>query len=81
MKKTMDDEQPSVFASGYLLFRRTGTLQFLLMQHADRWDLPKGHVDPGETIPQAAQRELREETGIPIDAVWTDPDFAFISKY
>ncbi|MBI5103765.1 MAG: NUDIX hydrolase [Solirubrobacterales bacterium] len=26
--------------------------------------LPKGHVDPGETPPQAAQREVREETGV-----------------
>jgi len=26
--------------------------------------LPKGHVDPGETPLQAAQREVREETGI-----------------
>jgi 8-oxo-dGTP pyrophosphatase MutT (NUDIX family) len=26
--------------------------------------LPKGHMDPGETPVQAAQREVREETGI-----------------
>jgi 8-oxo-dGTP pyrophosphatase MutT (NUDIX family) len=26
--------------------------------------LPKGHVDPGETPVQAAEREVREETGI-----------------
>ncbi len=26
--------------------------------------LPKGHVDPGETPAQAAQREVREETGL-----------------
>jgi 8-oxo-dGTP pyrophosphatase MutT (NUDIX family) len=26
--------------------------------------LPKGHVDPGETPIQAAEREVREETGI-----------------
>jgi 8-oxo-dGTP pyrophosphatase MutT (NUDIX family) len=26
--------------------------------------LPKGHIDPGETAQQAAEREVREETGI-----------------
>ncbi len=26
--------------------------------------LPKGHVDPGETAAQAAQREVREEAGV-----------------
>jgi len=62
----MNEEKPSVFASGYLIFRRQGTqLQFLLMKHPDRWDLPKGHLDPNESIPQAAIRELYEETGIP----------------
>jgi len=28
------------------------------------WDLPKGKLDPGETIPQCALREVEEETGL-----------------
>jgi len=28
------------------------------------WDLPKGKLDLGETIPQCALREVQEETGI-----------------
>jgi 8-oxo-dGTP pyrophosphatase MutT (NUDIX family) len=30
----------------------------------EKWDLPKGHVDFGETIEAAALREVVEETGI-----------------
>lgn len=51
------------------------------MRHPARWDLPKGHVDPGETDLQCALRELHEETGIPADAVHIDPDFRFSLRY
>jgi bis(5'-nucleosidyl)-tetraphosphatase len=56
-------------------------LQFLLMKHANRWDLPKGHIDDGETIEQAAIRELHEETGIEYDAIWHDPVFRYVQFY
>jgi 8-oxo-dGTP pyrophosphatase MutT (NUDIX family) len=29
-----------------------------------RWDLPKGKIDPGETVAEAALREVTEETGL-----------------
>jgi 8-oxo-dGTP pyrophosphatase MutT (NUDIX family) len=55
--------------------------EFLLMKHPDRWDLPKGHVDPGETEIECALRELWEETGIPADAIGLDPAFRFALQY
>lgn len=30
----------------------------------DAWQMPQGGVDPGETPPEAARRELHEETGV-----------------
>lgn len=68
-------------ASGFLLFCHSPVRKFLLMKHKDRWDLPKGHVDEGETDLQAAFRELEEETGIARPEVELDPDFAFQIQY
>ncbi|HEY7952177.1 MAG TPA: NUDIX domain-containing protein [Solirubrobacteraceae bacterium] len=31
--------------------------------------LPKGHLDPGESAQQAAQREVREETGVEAELI------------
>jgi 8-oxo-dGTP pyrophosphatase MutT (NUDIX family) len=36
----------------------------LISPRAGRWQLPKGHVEPGEAPAQAAVREVREETGV-----------------
>jgi 8-oxo-dGTP pyrophosphatase MutT (NUDIX family) len=51
------------------------------MQHAERWDLPKGHLDLDESKKQAAIRELVEETGIHESFIRIDPDFEFTSQY
>lgn len=68
-------------AAGFLILKGSPVEQFLLMKHPKRWDLPKGHVDPGETDLQAAYRELEEETGIPSDAVQLHPEFEYVTRY
>lgn len=45
---------------------RTG--RYLLIRRNDRWDLPKGKVEQGETLFEAAVRESREETGLDVFA-------------
>ena len=72
---------PEVKSCGVLILRGRPVREFLLMQHADRWDLPKGHLDPGETEVQCALRELREETGIGDADVRLIDGFRFESHY
>jgi 8-oxo-dGTP pyrophosphatase MutT (NUDIX family) len=66
---------------GVLIVRGDPVREFLLMRHADRWDLPKGHVDPGETEVQCALRELHEETGIAAADVELVDGFRFTTHY
>jgi 8-oxo-dGTP diphosphatase len=39
--------------------------QWVFARHRDRitWEIPGGHIEPGENPDEAAERELREETG------------------
>lgn len=51
-----------VLAGGGLV--RNGEEKYLFMYRRGVWDLPKGKLDPGETIEHCAIREVMEETGI-----------------
>ena len=73
--------QAVVRAGGILLMTRGPNPQFLLMRHADRWDLPKGHCEPGESFAQTALRETQEETGIEPSEIELDPEFHFDLTY
>jgi 8-oxo-dGTP pyrophosphatase MutT (NUDIX family) len=74
-------DRGEVKSCGVLIFRGDPPESFLLMRHADRWDIPKGHIDAGETELQCALRELAEETGIRADDVELDPHFRFTAEY
>lgn len=59
---------------------RDVTGRLLLVRRCDTgdWELPGGHVDPGESVSDAAIRETAEESGITVDltglvGIYTDP--------
>ncbi|MCA9216654.1 MAG: NUDIX domain-containing protein [Planctomycetales bacterium] len=81
---------PKLKSCGFLIVRPTEFVadehrpkvdSFLLMVHPDRLDLPKGHVDKGETNLECAFRELLEETGIRKEDIRVDETFKFKLEY
>ncbi len=60
--------------------REAHASEVLLMRRSDNrhWGLPGGYVEPGESVSEAAQREVKEETGFSIElgrlvGVYSDP--------
>jgi 8-oxo-(d)GTP phosphatase len=63
-----DAETKTVLAAGAVLWRPNGEpaapeIAIIHRPRYDDWSLPKGKVNPGETEPVTAVREVREETG------------------
>ena len=71
----------TIQAAGVLIMTRSRPIQFLLMQHRQRWDLPKGHAEQGESLIETALRETHEETGIEPGRLTIDPEFKFFLEY
>ena len=74
-----------VAASG-IVFNTNG--EILLEKRADNawWGLPGGHVDVGESVEQAAVREIWEETGVRtrvkrLVGMYSDPQYNVIGEY
>ncbi|MBR0467399.1 NUDIX domain-containing protein [Candidatus Saccharibacteria bacterium] len=67
-KKTAIQEIVREPTSGGIVFRFTKDkkdIEILLIQDSkERWTIPKGHIEPGETAKVTARREIEEETGL-----------------
>lgn len=64
-----DGTDAEILAAGALCWRvRRGELEVLLIhrQRYDDWSFPKGKLDEGETLPECAVREVREEIGLKV---------------
>ncbi|MGB5819313.1 MAG: NUDIX domain-containing protein [Saonia sp.] len=53
---------PLEIAAGGVVTNKEGKVLFIYRK--DKWDLPKGKLEKGETIKEAALREVEEETGV-----------------
>ena len=60
--KTFKKQFPVIKAAGGLVERVDK--KFLFIFRNNKWDLPKGGVEKNELIIEAAQREVKEETGV-----------------
>lgn len=59
-----------------------GRILLISTQSGRRWQLPKGHIEMGETAEQAALREVREETGVTgrVVAPLSEVEYWFVEK-
>ena len=62
LEKTFRKKFTLVQAAGGLVLNDAG--EILLMLRRGKWDLPKGKLDPGESLETCAVREVQEEAGL-----------------
>lgn len=55
------------FGAHTIVYRNSGSLLLVRHEGIDKWVLPGGEVDEGESFREAAERELGEEAGIDAD--------------
>jgi 8-oxo-dGTP pyrophosphatase MutT (NUDIX family) len=58
----MNIKMEKIIAAGGLILNDNNEL--LMIFRRNKWDLPKGKLDEGETIEACALREVKEETGL-----------------
>jgi 8-oxo-dGTP pyrophosphatase MutT (NUDIX family) len=73
-------------SAGVIVFHRSdsGCRFLLLLSRLTKrplWEFPKGGVDEGETITEAALRELREETGLAEESIRMIGEFQHREEY
>ncbi len=74
-------ERRELSAGGVVYRRDAEATEVALIRTGKRWGLPKGHVEPGEGIQEAACREVLEETGLEGEVVGKLGDISYRYTY
>ncbi len=54
-----------------------GKVLLMRRQDFDVWGLPGGYIDPGESVAEAALREVQEETGLEVELIYLIGMYSF----
>lgn len=65
----MSDPQPVTAAGGVVFRVRNSHTEVLMIRRNGLWDLPKGKLEAGESVPHCAVREVAEEVHSPLPAI------------
>ena len=68
------------FSAGAIIYRSSGNglLFLLLLKENNEYDIPKGHIEKGESAEEAAIREIKEESGLDVRLM---PYFSRSTRY
>lgn len=78
LRKLIGKEKAIIPAARAVVFNRKGRLLLIRRRDNGRWAMPAGAMELDESIFDCLVREVREETGLEVQAatlfaVWTDP--------
>lgn len=66
-------------SAGCLIYKKETEIKYLIMlDRNDNYAFPKGHIEEGESLKEAAKRETKEEVGLDINI---ENDFEYKIEY